>query len=117
MRPSSRVVVTARVRRAGCTEFDTFCRGRCSSSCQRVTLAAFGRGVAGQGFTERNGATVRVVGYLDAGSVSMLASAIAGAAAALVMFFKAGFGKVFGRLSPKRRRAAAAAQAAATDQP
>jgi hypothetical protein len=47
----------------------------------------------------------------------MLASAIAGAAAALVMFFKAGFGKVFGRLSPKRRRAAAAAQAAATDQP
>ena len=54
------------------------------------------------------------MGYLDAGSGSMIASAIAAGAAGFIMVFKVGVGKVFGVFSPKKRRAMAAAKAAAT---
>jgi hypothetical protein len=57
---------------------------------------------------------VRVIGYLDAGSGSMIASAIAAGAAGFIMVFRVGFGKIVGVFSPKRRRAMAAAKAAAT---
>ena len=57
---------------------------------------------------------MRVIGYLDAGSGSMIASAIAAGAAGFIMVFKVGVGKVFGVFSPKKRRAMAAAKAAAT---
>jgi hypothetical protein len=43
----------------------------------------------------------------------MIASAIAGGAAAIIMVFKVGVGRVFGVFSPKRRRAMAEARAAA----
>jgi hypothetical protein len=56
---------------------------------------------------------VRVIGYLDAGSGSMIASAIAAGAAGFIMVFKVGAGRVFGMFSPKRRREMAAAKAAA----
>ena len=58
---------------------------------------------------------MRVIGYLDAGSGSMIASAIAAGAAGFIMVFKVGFGKVFGVFSPKRRKAMAAAKAAAAE--
>lgn len=60
---------------------------------------------------------MRVVGYLDAGSGSMIASAIAAGAAGFIMVFKVGFGKVFGFMSPKRRKAAAEARAAVEETP
>ena len=58
---------------------------------------------------------MRVIGYLDAGSGSMIASAIAAGAAGFIMVFKVGFGKIFGVFSPKRRKAMAAAKAAAVE--
>jgi hypothetical protein len=58
---------------------------------------------------------VRALAYLDAGSGSMIASAIAAGAAGFIMVFKVGFSKIFGVFSPKRRRAIAAAKAAAVE--
>jgi hypothetical protein len=56
------------------------------------------------------------MGYLDAGSTSMIASAIAAGAAGFVMVFKVGFGKIVGVFSPKKRRAMAAARAATIEE-
>jgi hypothetical protein len=56
---------------------------------------------------------VRLIGYLDAGSGSMIASAIAAGGAGIAVLFKVGFRRVTGVFSPKRRRAAAAERAAA----
>lgn len=47
----------------------------------------------------------------------MIASAIAAGAAGFIMVFKVGFGKVFGFMSPKRRKAAAEARAAVEETP
>jgi hypothetical protein len=60
---------------------------------------------------------VRILGYLDAGSGSMIASAVAAGFAGIAVVFKVGWRRTFGALSPKRRREAAAAKAAATDEP
>jgi hypothetical protein len=56
------------------------------------------------------------MGYLDAGSGSMIAGAIAAGAATIVMFFRHGANKVAGVFSPKRRKAAAAAKAAVAEE-
>lgn len=53
-----------------------------------------------------------VVAYLDAGSGSMIASAIAAGFAGIAVVVKVGFRRTVGALSPKRRRAAAEARAA-----
>jgi hypothetical protein len=56
------------------------------------------------------------VGYLDANSGSMIASAIAAGFAGIAVVFKMGWHRTVGALSPKRRREAAAAKAAAPDE-
>ena len=55
--------------------------------------------------------------YLDANSGSMIASAIAGGAAGLVIVFKLGWRRTLGTLSPKHRRAMKQEQAAAVEDP
>jgi hypothetical protein len=55
---------------------------------------------------------VKVLAYLDAGSGSMIASAVAAGFAGIMVVIKMGFGRVFGALSPKKRREMAAAKAA-----
>jgi hypothetical protein len=49
---------------------------------------------------------MHVVGYLDPGSTSMIASGIAAAFAGIVLFFKMRARSIAAMLSPKRRRAA-----------
>jgi hypothetical protein len=61
--------------------------------------------VGSRAFGERE--IMHVVGYLDPGSTSMIASGIAAAFAGIVLFFKMGARRVIGLFSPKRRRAAA----------
>ncbi len=51
---------------------------------------------------------MRVLAYLDAGSGSVVASAIAAGFAGIVVVVKMGWRRTFGALAPKRRRAAAA---------
>jgi hypothetical protein len=50
--------------------------------------------------------SVRVLGYLDAGSGSMIASAVAAGAAGVAVVFKVGARKTMSALSPKKRKAA-----------
>jgi hypothetical protein len=52
------------------------------------------------------------MGYLDAGSGSMIASAIAAGGAGIAVLVKVGFRRFTGLFSPKRRREAAEARAA-----
>lgn len=52
-----------------------------------------------------------ISGYLDPGSTSMVASAIAAGFAGIVVVFKSGGRRIFGLFSPKRRKAAAEARA------
>jgi hypothetical protein len=54
---------------------------------------------------------VGVLGYLDAGSGSMLISGIAAAAAGVAVAVKMGAGRMLGVVSPKRRKAMKAAKA------
>ncbi len=62
------------------------------------------------------GFTVHVVGYLDAGSGSMLISGIAAAAAGIAVAVKMGAGRMLGVVSPKRRKALKEAKAQAADE-
>lgn len=55
---------------------------------------------------------MRVLGYLDAGTGSMIASAVAGVGAGVVVLFLTFKNKILGVVSPKRRQAAAEAKAA-----
>lgn len=55
---------------------------------------------------------MRVLAYLDAGSGSLIASAVAAGFAGIAVVVKVGFRRVFGALSPKKRRALAEARAA-----
>lgn len=55
---------------------------------------------------------MRVLGYLDAGTGSMIASAVAGVGAGVVVLFLTFKNKILGVVSPKRRHAAAEAKAA-----
>ena len=57
------------------------------------------------------------MGYLDAGSGSMVASAVAAGFAGVAVVFKVAYRRTFGMLSPKRRRAMAEARAQATEKP
>jgi hypothetical protein len=56
---------------------------------------------------------VRLMAYLDAGSGSMIASAIAAGGAGIAVLFKVGWRRMLMLFSPKRRREARAAAAAA----
>lgn len=60
---------------------------------------------------------MKVLAYLDASSGSMIASAVAAGFAGIVVVVKMGFRRVFGALSPKRRREMAEARAAEKTQP
>jgi hypothetical protein len=53
---------------------------------------------------------VRILGYLDPGSGSMIASAIAAGFAGVIVVFKMGARRAVGFASPKRRRANAEAR-------
>jgi hypothetical protein len=55
---------------------------------------------------------MRTLGYLDPGSVSMVASAIAAGIAGVFVFFKTSARRTFAAMSPKRRRMAAEAKSA-----
>jgi hypothetical protein len=57
------------------------------------------------------GVDVGVLGYLDAGSGSMLVSGIAAAAAGIAVAVKMGAGRMLGVVSPKRRKAMKEAKA------
>lgn len=49
---------------------------------------------------------MRTVAYLDAGSGSVIASAVAAGFAGVAVVVKMGWRRTFGALSPRRRRAA-----------
>jgi hypothetical protein len=55
---------------------------------------------------------MHTLGYLDPGSISMFASAVAAGIAGVFVFFKSSAKRVFRSMSPKRRRMDAEAQAA-----
>lgn len=56
---------------------------------------------------------MRIVGYLDSSSVSMVASAIVAGFAGIVLVFKMGFRRVAALFSPRRRAELRAEKAAA----
>ena len=56
---------------------------------------------------------MRTLAYLDAGSGSLIASAIVAGFAGIAVVFKTGFGKIGMLFSPKRRREAKEAKLAA----
>jgi hypothetical protein len=56
------------------------------------------------------GVTMRIAGYLDPGSGSMIASMVAAGFAGIVVVFKTGGRRMLGLFSPKRRRQATESQ-------
>jgi hypothetical protein len=55
---------------------------------------------------------MHTLGYLDPGSISMFASAVAAGIAGVFVFFKGSAKRMFRAMSPKKRRADAEARAA-----
>jgi hypothetical protein len=75
-------------------------------------------GADGSGEQETDqGAAVRILAYLDGGSASMIASAVAAGFAGVAVVIKMGWRRMLTALSPKRRRAAEAAAAATAPNP